>query len=103
MFPFGFQRPTFEHLANRIDVNYFKWNNEHRDNTVFYPDILDTYGLSDREKSEILKAEKYEYTMNWAANMYFIGQDTTVDIKQLDSLVVNAVSTGLNKKLLTGK
>lgn len=50
IFPYGFTRPTFQHLAQKIGISYRRWDNHHKENAVFHPEVLDRYSLSKEDK-----------------------------------------------------
>jgi hypothetical protein len=75
MFPYGFERPTYEYtICNKAGMHYYKWKNPSRDNTVFHPEVLDSFGISGRERENIISAEKHDIKMSWAANKYWMTQ-----------------------------
>jgi len=54
-------------------------------------------GASDKEK--ILSADKFYIWMPWAGNMYWIQQDTIVDIPQLNEQLQIALRRGINSQI----
>ncbi len=75
LFPYGFERITYQTLARNVGVHYLKWKNSHRDKTIFHPEKLDSFPqLSKKEREDIINADQYYHHMPWAGNMYWIDQ-----------------------------
>lgn len=85
LFPFGFERLTFQYLAQKLNFPYEKWNNLDSNSTVFHSETLN--GLSQSEKDSIMKAKKYSVSMPWVGNLYWINQDTKVDINAIKNKI----------------
>lgn len=98
LFPFGFDRPTNENLATKLQINYFKWKNDKKQKTVFHPEILDSFSLTPEKRSEIINSEAFQPTFGWAGNIYWINQDTTVDINALELQIGVILSSGDKKE-----
>jgi len=92
LFPYGFSRPTYEFLAKKIGVHYLKWANGYRRNTDFHPEILDSFSLNEQERQRIINAPHFQYDMPWAGNMYWITQDTRIDIAEFLQVVERAIN-----------
>lgn len=87
LFPFGFERPTFQNLCRKMGIRYEKWENLNRNATHFNPDILSSFSLSEAQKKDIIHSPRYRYDMPWAGNLYWIDQDTIVNVTQIEGLV----------------
>ena len=70
IFPFGFERPTYEFLARNIGINYVKWKNPEKKNTKFHPEVLKSFQLTENQIKEITEASSFRVDMPWAGNMY---------------------------------
>jgi hypothetical protein len=89
LFPFGFTRPTFEGVIKswfsdprqEPRLHYLAWKNVYRERTVFHPDILDKFSVAPDARQDIMDAPRFESSMSWAANYYWINQDTTVTLE----------------------
>jgi hypothetical protein len=83
LFPFGFQRPTYEGVCRQYlpTLHYERWQNPDRSAAVFDRTVLERQRLSEAEIAKIVDAPQYDYRMSWAANYYWINQDTTLPVE----------------------
>eukprot|EP00727_Mastigamoeba_balamuthi_P001918 m51a1_g11723 putative protein o-linked-mannose beta- -n-acetylglucosaminyltransferase 2 (406) ;mRNA; f:103391-104875 len=88
LFPYGFERPTFKGISMKTSVWYLEWHNTQKSRTRFHPEILDRFNLDAEARRAIVEAPRFNTTkMPWAGNMYWINQDTTVNLKEVIQLV----------------
>lgn len=82
IFPFGFERPTYEGVCRKYlpHVRYHRWQNPDRSAAVFDRSILERHGATAAEIAAITAAPAYDYRMSWAANFYWINQDTRLPV-----------------------
>jgi hypothetical protein len=82
LFPFGFQRPTYEGICRKYlpTLRYERWQNPDRAAAIFDRTVLERQRLSEAEMAKITDAPQYDYRMSWAANFYWINQDTTLPV-----------------------
>jgi len=92
LFPFAFTRPTYSYVAGLAGVNYMSWQNSEKKHAVFHPTVLDNYPrLTSQQRNAIINAPAFHYGMPWEANMYWISQDTIVDLVALENMVREAL------------
>jgi len=95
LFPYKFHRPTYNYIARLANVRMLEWQNNKEENTRFHPEILDNYNLSPEERAVIVATP--ESTLSkWPANMYWINQDTRVDLAALNELIDKALLQGIH-------
>eukprot|EP01105_Mastigella_eilhardi_P023056 TRINITY_DN5768_c0_g1_i1.p1 TRINITY_DN5768_c0_g1~~TRINITY_DN5768_c0_g1_i1.p1 ORF type:complete len:356 (-),score=102.02 TRINITY_DN5768_c0_g1_i1:130-1197(-) len=87
IFPYGFTRPTFQGFAAKMGVQYHAWHNTDRARATFHPEVLEQYRLTPSDRAAIVDAPHYDVKMPWAGNMYWIQQDTRINVKEVVSLV----------------
>jgi len=98
LFPYQFKRNSYQLLAEAANVFYSSWQNLDKTKTKFHPEILDTFKeLTHEEKEKII--ENPIFTTSWAANLYWVNQDTEIDIDGVVFLVQKSLAKGLNKQL----
>jgi hypothetical protein len=98
LFPYGFQRPTYEGICRKYlpTLHYERWQNPDRSAAVFDRTVLERQRLSEAEIAKITEAPQYDYRMSWAANFYWINQDTILPIDPL-SPFMQQVSNMVNR------
>jgi len=101
IFQYGFTRPTYRYVSGLAGVLYLSWQNSKKEHTIFHSEILDSYQLSDSQRSIIVDASSFHHGMTWAGNMYWINQDTIVDVQEFVVVVREALQMGINKQIAT--
>ena len=96
LFPYKFYRPTYNYIARLAGIKVLDWKNEVASNTVFHPEIMDNYPtLSAADKEDIMRNPE-STSSTWAANMYWITQDTILDISAFDRILQDALNSGIH-------
>ena len=79
-------------LFERYGYSLHEFRNENRDKTRFHVSILDKYGVHGEARSKIVKADRLDAgNMHWAAQRYWLAQDTVVDTEALVEMIAKIV------------
>ena len=98
LFPYQFQRTSYQDLSKFANVSYTFWQNPDKDKARFHSDVLDLHQLPEAEKERI-KANPV-FTSSWAANLYWVNQDTTVDVAAIkDHILTRSLGSPLHQKI----
>mmetsp|Transcript_18266 Transcript_18266/g.54870 ORF Transcript_18266/g.54870 Transcript_18266/m.54870 type:complete len:137 (+) Transcript_18266:402-812(+) len=91
LFPYKFHRPSYQNLAHALNIGYLSWKNPSFAGTRFHAEILNQFPhLSEQDKRSIRRDPQTIFS-SWPANLYWINQDTTVDIHIVQALITQAV------------
>jgi len=98
LFPYKFQRTSYQDLSKMAGVSYTFWQNPDKEKARFHPDVLDHHQLPEAEKDKI-KANPI-FTSSWAANLYWVNQDTTVDVTAIKNhILAQALTSPFHQKI----
>ena len=97
IFPYKIQRRSYEDLARIMGIRYSAWRNQDRSATKFHERILDTFALVGDARQKVIDNPVYT---TWAANMYWINQDTRVNAEEITSLLTTeSLESDLNLRI----
>ena len=92
IYPYGYFDPLWKNFAERYGYSLHEFRNENRDRTRFHISILDKYGVHGEARSKIVKADRLDAAkMHWAAQRYWLAQDTVVDTEALVEMIAKIV------------
>ena len=93
----------YESMAKHLELNYFRWENPDRSQTVFHEDVFEKFNVDKADIEKIKSANQRPYWLQGvaglAAEKYWINQDTVVSIDEIKVLVKSALQQGINYDL----
>jgi Glycosyltransferase 61 len=82
LFPYEFTRPSYEHLSALLGLRYVAWRNDRVEDTRFHPEILSRHRVPEAGRARIVAdpRSRFNSAHSWPANLYWVNQDTRVDV-----------------------
>jgi len=96
IFPYQFERMSFQQLAQVARVSYFSWQNKQKEKATFHPQFLES--MSQTERENVMQDPKSIFR-SWSANLYWINQDTVVNCLEIKKVVEQALGIKTARKV----